>query len=232
MLKSKKWPLALILMGLFLGACSNNHKKAQVEADAVTDSAEASTDFLVDAEEDLFFDDHFSFEEGAEQTADSSMAIESSTEPDPLVFEEERAGAMYVANTDSEAFSEEFMTYTFKPGDTLMWVAFSIYGDYRKWKEIKEWNPDMKLSGLGEGTVIRYKAPKQVFEWRPAGLPHLVKRGETLGLISDMHYGTVKRWREIYENNQPLIRDPNLIFAGFTLYYVPDRDIASERENF
>ena len=55
--------------------------------------------------------------------------------------------------------------------------------------------------------------------------------GETLGTISNKHYGVTKRWKDLYENNRPMIKDPNLIFAGFTLYYVPDRDLASDEGN-
>jgi nucleoid-associated protein YgaU len=41
-------------------------------------------------------------------------------------------------------------------------------------------------------------------------------------------YGTTRKWKKIYKNNEPLVRDPNLIFAGFTLYYLPQRKLASE----
>lgn len=30
--------------------------------------------------------------------------------------------------------------YHVQKGDTLMIVAFKIYGDYRKWKDLREWN--------------------------------------------------------------------------------------------
>jgi nucleoid-associated protein YgaU len=219
----KTLPLGLLALALLLGACSNNHKKSQNED--VSDAA-SDADFIVDSSGDLFFDDQFSFDANGD-TAGAEVAM-SDSENEPLIFDESMATHDYQANTNSADLSGEFSNYTFKQGDTLMWVAFSIYGDYRKWKELKEWNPEMKPSELGQGSVIRYKAPVNEFVWRPSGLPHLVKRGETLGTISNVHYGTMKRWKDIYNNNQPLIRDPNLIFAGFTLYYVPDRDLASE----
>jgi hypothetical protein len=53
--------------------------------------------------------------------------------------------------------------------------------------------------------------------------------GDTLGKISKRVYGTVERWKEIWKNNEKLIKDPNKIYAGFTLYYVPDsRSLASD----
>ncbi|MCB1073754.1 MAG: hypothetical protein KDK96_11745 [Chlamydiia bacterium] len=54
-----------------------------------------------------------------------------------------------------------------------------------------------------------------------------MKKEDTLGTISDEVYHTPKRWNEIYQNNRPLIKDPNLIFAGFTLYYIPDPIVSS-----
>jgi LysM repeat protein len=217
-----KLSLGLMAMTLVLGACSNNHKKSQHD-DVSTIGSDA--DFIVDSSGDLFFDDQFSFDTNID---DSSFVASSEPHYEPLIFEESSASAGYHSNPNSSELASDFSSYTFKKGDTLMWVAFSIYGDYRKWKELKEWNPDMRLNELGQGSVIRYKAPLTEFVWRPSGLPHLVKRGETLGTISNVHYGTARRWKDIYNNNQPLIRDPNLIFAGFTLYYVPDRDLASE----
>ena len=41
--------------------------------------------------------------------------------------------------------------------------------------------------------------------------------------------GGAINWKNIWNNNKPLIRDPNKIFAGFTLYYLENgRDVASE----
>lgn len=117
-------------------------------------------------------------------------------------------------------------TYRMQKGDTLMMVAFKIYGDYRKWKDLKTWNKEIRK--FSEGVELKYQVPNQKFGWMPSGLPHLVKTGDTLQIISMDKYGTTRKWKSIYENNRPLIRDPNLIFAGFTIYYQPTRDLASE----
>lgn len=118
--------------------------------------------------------------------------------------------------------------YHVQKGDTLMMIAFKIYGDYRKWRDLKEWNKDRLVTKMGHGVVLKYYVPEQAFGWQPSGLPYMVKTGDNLGMISMQKYGTSKKWKNIYENNRPLIRDPNLIFAGFTLYYMPLRDVASE----
>ena len=58
----------------------------------------------------------------------------------------------------------------------------------------------------------------------------VIKRGDTLGTISSDTYGTMKFWRNIWDNNRPLIKDPNVIFAGFTIYtpILQARDVAFE----
>lgn len=127
-------------------------------------------------------------------------------------------------------YGDQFQEYQVQSGDTLMMIGFKLFGDYRTWKQLKEWN---KLSSmeLRKGMMLKYRPMlNESFSWRPNGEPHLVKKGEYLGSISFDKYGTSRRWKEIFENNQPLLRDPNLIFAGFTIYYVPDkRSVASEK---
>ena len=120
--------------------------------------------------------------------------------------------------------------YKIQKGDTLMMIAFKIYGDYHKWKDIKNWNKEKLKMKMIPGDSLKYLAPEKEFTWQPAGLPYITKTGDTLGLISKDKYGTPKKWKSIYENNRPLIQDPNLIFAGFTIYYVPVRDVASEKK--
>jgi LysM repeat protein len=111
-----------------------------------------------------------------------------------------------------------------------MMVAFKIYGDYGKWKELKSWNKEVLKHGMHKGLALKYYVPEKKFVWEPSGLPYLVKEGNTLGTISSEKYGTPKKWKDLYENNRPLIKNPNVIFAGFTIYYIPTRDIASQKK--
>ena len=83
-------------------------------------------------------------------------------------------------------------------------------------------NPHLKGVRILAGTQIKYNPPSEKFVWSAKGDPYLIKLGDTLGLISKSKYGTVKKWRSIWDNNKPMIRDPNLIFAGFTLYTPAD----------
>lgn len=200
-------------------SCSNKKVKdetAQTE-ESVDDLGLDDSDFIVDEGEDapveevtdeLIADDS----SGSEEVMDAGMEeVASRTEsaPAPMV--------------DMSAADE----YVVKEGETLMWIAFKLYGDYRKWRELKSMNPAAFQNGLQAGTRIKYNSSQ--FQWNPQGLPHLIRSGETLGTISNDKYGTSAKWRNIYNNNRDMIKDPNLIFAGFTLYYIAeDRDIASE----
>jgi nucleoid-associated protein YgaU len=122
----------------------------------------------------------------------------------------------------------EIAEYVVEKNDTLMLIAFNIYGDYGKWKDLLALNPGLAPNSLQAGKVIKYVQPAAKFVWNPQGNPYLIKNGDTLGTISNDVYATMKRWRDIYENNRPMIKDPNLIFAGFTLYYIPDSKIAMD----
>jgi nucleoid-associated protein YgaU len=199
---------------LMMTSCSSKRKKAD-DTTAETAETQQDADFIVDAdEEELIVDD--STNEGSGE----------------LNLEEESSGDINtatdaVASTPSIEMSGEMANYTVKKNDTLMMIAFRIYGDYRKWKELKSLN-GLSSSRIDTGMVIKYNRPAEEFVWSPEGLPYLIKTGDTLASISNDKYGTESKWRSIYNNNKPLIRDPNLIFAGFTIYYLQDRDLASE----
>lgn len=121
--------------------------------------------------------------------------------------------------------------YQVQKNETLMMIAFKLYGDYGKWKELASYNRDA-LKGstaVTAGMNLKYMAPAEEFVWNPEGLPYLIKTGDNLGKISANVYQTSKKWKMIWDNNRPLIKDANKIFAGFTLYYLESgRDVASE----
>jgi nucleoid-associated protein YgaU len=108
--------------------------------------------------------------------------------------------------------------YTVRRGDTLMMIAFNQYGDYNKWREISQWNNGIKTLAPGQELVLK-EAPRPYR--RPAGRPYLIKPGDTLGRISHKVYGSSQEWQTLWSYNKAQIRNPNLIFAGFTLFYEP-----------
>ncbi len=152
-------------------------------------------------------------------TSNDELLGQSQKSDRPVVVEE---SIPEIRNEQMEASQEgEIKNYTVKRGETLMQIAFKVYGDISKWKEIKRMNSQAlsSNSALKQGTVLKYKAPAVPFVWNPSGSPYLIKTGETLGTISNSVYKTPKKWKTLWENNKPMIKNPNLIYAGFTLYY-------------
>ena len=212
---------ASLLMCLFLFSCSNSEVKKDSEGtdtgstDTVQADSAASNDLFADsssnspppAEEPVTKKDEAAHE-ATQPTVDSPAA--------PEVAAESAVGAVG--------------TYTVEGNETLMLIAFKIYGDYAKWKEIKKMNPGLDYNSMKVGEKIKYPVPAVAFVWNPSGNPYLINRGDTHGLISKDVYKTEKRWQEIFANNKPMIKKPDLIFAGFTLYYIPDRQLASEKQ--
>jgi nucleoid-associated protein YgaU len=118
-----------------------------------------------------------------------------------------------------------------KKGDTLMKIAFEVFGDVYRWREILNQNRD-QVSGLGQlkpGTVLNIGAEGYVVIERN-GKPYLIRWGDTLIKISDSLYGTPFKWRKLWKNNLRLIHDPNKIYAGFTLYYAMTSEEEAEAQ--
>ena len=210
--------LLVFLLMTSLWSCSLFDSEEKKEDTADSDEIvqfEEDADFIIEEEgEDLAFSE------------DEFMQEDASGAQEPEINMDEDFENQSFSSTE---LTNEMGEYSVESGDTLMWIAFKLYGDYAKWRRIAELNPEVRQNGLSEGQSLSYYLPAQPFEWNPEGEPHLIQNGETLGSISDDKYGTVSRWRDLYENNQPMINDPNLIFAGFTLYYVPDeRNVASD----
>lgn len=111
-------------------------------------------------------------------------------------------------------------TYTVEKSETLMIISFKLFGDYSKWKELMKMNEETLKGSTRtyEGMKLNYLPPINEFVWAPSGNPYLIRNGDTLGTISNSSYGTIKYWKNIWKNNDVLIKDPNKIFTGFTLY--------------
>ena len=220
--------LLIISLALTLVSCTNKNKTT--DESAGTESVENQGLESVEGDEIVLDDSADDIDLLAEDDAMNKKS-EPATEVVNEVTDTSLAEEVVIADDSSPAITmtDEFASYTVGSGETLMMIAFKVYGDYRKWKDIQSLNNDT-LSGttvLNTGMQIKYKVPAQKFVWNPEGNPYLIKRGDTLVLISGDVYGKTDRWRDIWDNNRPLIRDPNLIFAGFTLYYIPgDKPVA------
>lgn len=224
--------ISLMTIAFLLTGCSlSNSNKEQVSTKP-SDELEFAVDTLKETtpESDIVVEEQKIAQDIPEQTAEvkpEEMKIVVQDEAKALDLVQPVEPQITEQVTQNQILGAE-ENYHVQKGDTLMMVAFKIYGDYRKWKDLKEWNKNIAPSKIEPGVVLKYYVPETSFGWQPNGLPYMVKTGDTLGSISIDKYGTSKKWKNIYENNRPLIRNPNYIFAGFTIYYVPVRDVASE----
>ena len=205
--------MKFLLLGVFVffASCASNEES---EIDMLEGDVAEETELLLDEDS-----------ENLQDMEDASMEEEASEE----VGDEASEQAMAVTD-DMQGLAEGGVAeYRVKEGDTLMLIAFHLYGDYARWRDFLGLNPELQGNqDLSEGQVIRYTPPATPFVWSPEGLPHLIKKGETLGTISMDKYSTIQKWTDIYENNRPMIKNPNLIFAGFTLYYIPAGELAAQ----
>ena len=143
------------------------------------------------------------------------------TQEIPFLVEEDLPEIKKEVEQESYSQAGQIKTYNVQRGDTLMQIAFKLYGDTTKWKEIKNMNSDKitNNTSLRTNTQLKYRAPNAPFVWNPSGVPYIIKSGDTLGTISNSVYSTPTKWKDIWENNKPLIKNPNVIYAGFTVYY-------------
>lgn len=198
--------IGLLLIVLTFCSCSMNKR---VEKDNIT----LADNTVIDLREEL--GDQINHDVDFPDDVKPQDAIITALEKDSVFIERARKFA-------STHFSKKLSIkqYTVQKFDTLMLISYKIYGNYSRWRELKELNK-VDASMLSEGYVLRFIAPKSKFNHISAGLPYVIRRDDTLGKISYKLYETRSKWKDIYENNRSLIRDPNQIFAGFTLFYLP-----------
>lgn len=110
--------------------------------------------------------------------------------------------------------------YVVKKGDTLMKVAFQVYGDVKRWRDIYRLNFFRlnKMTKLDAGVVLKYEKQGRMIV-RNKGRPYYIKWGDNLHVIAHRVYGNKEMWKTIWKNNPQMIKNPNLIYADFTLYY-------------
>lgn len=114
-------------------------------------------------------------------------------------------------------------SYVIEHGDTLMKIAFKCYGDIYLWKKVLDDNRDRihNPNQLVAGVALRVDQGPSSESIDNSFQQYLIQFGDTLGTISKSLYGTPKRWRALWKWNEKLIHDPNRIYAGFSLRYLP-----------
>jgi hypothetical protein len=71
----------------------------------------------------------------------------------------------------------------------------------------------------------------------PQGSPYLIKPKDNLGFISKKVYSTSRLWDELYYNNRTIIKNPNVLYSGFVIFYpskeeIPQVQLAMANEKF
>jgi nucleoid-associated protein YgaU len=203
--------LMLILLLAAMVSCSGSKKTSDVEESDVGIELSDSEEFT------------------SEDAADDVMAENS----EELNLDEESMDSAVTADSGQPVIEEMggVAEYTVAKNETLMMISFKIYGDYSMWRKISALNGG--VTQAREGTVLKYEKPVEMFSWAPDGNKYLIKVGDTLGVISSTTYGTVKFWKDIWNNNKPLIKDPNRIYAGFTIFtpIIEGREVANDELN-
>lgn len=150
-------------------------------------------------------------------TTDSSTPVDTATSPsDPFADLAESE-----SSNDEITTTGETSNYSVKAGDTLMKIAFTLYGDVDRWKDLQEWNRG-KLKSVNQlkvGMSLTYETPSTSFSPEQLAHSYLIKKGDTLAGIADEVYGRKMKYKKLQNYNRRLIKNPNRIFAGFTIYY-------------
>jgi len=204
-MKALKLLLVFTLLFSLFSCSSKKSKKVDETSDKDIAGIESDADFIVEDEDE-------------KESPEAEKAIAGGPE--------EEGPTLQMPET---YLTENFSNYNVESGDTYMLIAFKLYGDNRKWRAIANDNPRFHHLKLRKGQTIKYRTPETDFKWNPEGLPYLIKSGDTLGSISSEKYGSTKKWRFLWQNNRPMIRNPDLIFSGFTLYYKQDGEMVSSR---
>lgn len=202
-----KNPVTLLIIAILLTtSCAkrSTKKKPVEEPVAQSETSDTSLEFLDSFEED----DLFSMQSNDLQYEDSAVEIQAET-----------AAAAPILGSGSS-------TYTVQQGDTLMYVAYKVYGDYRLWPSLANRNNLVGQASLRAGDVLSLDPSRVKTMPRKAGSVYLIKVGDSLSKISMANYGTFKQWEPLWKHNSEMIVDPNIIFAGFQMHLLPDNQLA------
>jgi len=205
----------LLVLGLvlFLGACSSE----QTKESEPTEAPPAATDAVPPPPS------------GGPEVAAGSPAPPPAPEAPPS----NSSAATSQSSPMGHAGEMSPDSYTVQKGDTLMKIAFEIYGEVSKWRSVYETNKGVikDPNSVPAGVNLKVMKPATPILLEKNGERYLIKKGDTLGKISTALYGVKSKWKEIWQNNKQLIRNPNRIFAGFFLYYTPGALLGSNSSN-
>ncbi len=120
--------------------------------------------------------------------------------------------------------------YVVQPGDSFMLLAEVYYGSQSHAGFLMRANPHVKdPKRLRVGTEIRIpELPKSAsprartsaglkVDATPSGRTYVVKAGDSLTGIAETQLGATSRWKELYELNKEVIKNPDVLRSGIVL---------------
>lgn len=218
------FPSFLVALWVGLSSCSSTPSGGEASGNPdiapESDTPQSGADAVGSAPEDMLTDETGG--EAAQQPSPDPFADlgdGKAAEAGPVT--EPSEGAMTTDDQASSASSGKVERYTVRAGDTLMKIAFHLYGDVDRWKDLLELNQGALKDGssLRKGMKLRYEAPSEPFTPEELAHAYQIKKGDTLAGIADEVYGRKAKYRKLQTYNRRLIKNPNRIFAGFTLFY-------------
>jgi nucleoid-associated protein YgaU len=153
------------------------------------------------------------------------------TEPEPVPLREINR-IIIGGERPAQPHDSDVTFHNVRPGESLGSIAHRHYGDRTLASALARFNglsdPDLvridhrlripPRSALGgEPASTPAPAPAVRHAERPQYKTYTIKPGDNLSEISQQLLGTSRRWREIYELNTNLIRDPDNVPAGVTI---------------
>jgi nucleoid-associated protein YgaU len=150
----------------------------------------------------------------------------------PAKASQDKGRAVVSQSTNAHKAGGRIRAYTVQRGDTLMKIAFEVYGDLYQWRKIYEDNKTKikDIASIPVGTILTIEEPAIPVEIARNGEKYLIQWGDTLSRISNKIYGTPKQWRKLWDNNRQLIKDPDKIYADFFLYYILSPDYQQQNQ--
>jgi LysM repeat protein len=202
------------------------------EASELSDSADVGDSYLADS--DLGGEEDLGGDLGEDSDlVDSTLDEDDGFGDDTLVAVDSSSANAVPSYPEGSAVPTEGGEYTVREGDTLMKIAFEMYGSVYGWKKIYKANSSRisDSQNLKAGTVILLNKSGNSVAIDRNGAAYLIKSGDTLGTIAKDVYGTTKLWKALWQNNRQLVQNPDVIYAGFQLYYLPKDQIQMAPEN-
>lgn len=215
------WPAVFALISMTMSASGCFSGSADTETLPEQSVEEANAADTADVQNNESIEDLPDFDQGLSSETASTTETQPAVVPESVNTTEDPALTVAPATEPVSIQEGELGEYTVQNGDTLMKIAFYLYGDINRWRSLFEQNQDIlkNANTLEVGKTLKYEKTSSDPAIEKNGEPYLVKEGDTLGTISYQIYATSKKWRKLYENNRTLIQDPNKIYAGFYLYY-------------